>query len=133
MKLKFCFLAISILAMASCSAKEIKNTNDPGFVVSDLKVTGQMENLNRYPCTKPTKADLKKILETGNWVSNEQLHDHYSFTGCSIDGTVNLNGRTTPFKFDFGGIFEFPGLHKTLACGESCCKASFEFCSFDTK
>jgi hypothetical protein len=119
-----------IMFVASCAM--VGATDDPvvpikfSNVNSDYYVTDE----NSYGCRKIDFSVIEHILSMGEIVSEREVHDHYSITGCSIRGTLNFNGTKTDFLFDYGGVMQL-GNGKIVACGEKCCINGYQYCSYD--
>lgn len=113
----------------SCANNTVINKHENltiSNIVSDYHVT----DLNNYDCKKINKAVLAHVLTTGIVITAPDLHDYYSSTGCSIQGTLHINSKKVNFSFDYGGYFRFSD-GRILACGKACCTKDFENCSWD--
>ncbi|EKE78015.1 hypothetical protein [Gallaecimonas xiamenensis] len=115
---------LALLAVAGCQAEQKVPTF--GQLQSNLEVTDR----NQYQCAAPSLADIRRVLDKGQWTDPQSLHDHYASTGCSVKGQVMQDGQWRSFTFDFGGIIYFDD-GRVLACGQGCCSDDFAFCSFD--
>ncbi len=90
-----------------------------------------VNDINNYGCAQPLISDIEYIIDTGVRVTETELHDHYSTTGCSVSGTLLDNGLVKDFTFDFGGLI-YINDGTTIACGPSCCAdPSFEYCTYE--
>ncbi|WP_417356482.1 hypothetical protein [Gallaecimonas pentaromativorans] len=114
---------LALLVMCECRANDVGRF---GSIGADLVVS----DLNHYQCTAPNLADIRRVLDKGQWVDPQNLHNHYASTGCSVKGQVMQGGQIRSFTFDFGGIVYFDD-GEVLACGKGCCNDHFAFCSFD--
>ena len=114
------------ISFAACASDAARNKSEFSNLESDYQVT----DVNNYGCEKVDRSSLLHILETGQVVSDSEIHDHYSITGCTTQGTLSVNGVPTRFVFDYGGIFTFSNGMK-FGCGKNCCKDGFAFCSYD--
>ncbi|ABC33641.1 hypothetical protein HCH_07027 [Hahella chejuensis KCTC 2396] len=117
------------LGLSACVADPGIPHPDSGLVFSHLRLQPEITDLNGFRCQPVNKTDLNHILQTGEFVSHRQIHDEYSISGCSVTGTLSINGSATPFSFDYSGIFYFAD-GRILACGEACCDAGFEHCGW---
>ena len=122
-------VSFSILSTA-CAPNLVHNKLNNKLEFSNLVSDYRVTDVNNYGCEKIGRSSLLHILKTGQEVSDRDIHDHYSTTGCTINGRFSVNGRPTHFTFDYGGIFIFSNGMK-LGCGKNCCKGGFTFCSYD--
>ena len=122
------FTILILILISGCSTYSHHKTERFTDIQSDLVVT----DTNHYDCQKPTLAAIKRILSNGEAVSQRELHDHYSTTGCSVEGSLKDKGTLKTFSFDFGGMIYLSD-GTVIACGEDCCgDTDFPYCSFDT-
>ena len=121
-------IAISV----SCSTFSILNEKYPGVVFSKLKSDFSLTDLNNYGCTKIDISVLKHILQNGTWVTEKEIHDYYSTTGCTINGSIRINDKKSEFIYDYGGIIYFSD-GTILGCGENCCRDNYPNCSYDKR
>jgi len=100
-------------------------------VFSQLEIEPHVQDINHYGCEAeaPDKADIAHVLETGVPVTEADLHDRWSTTGCSVRGRVLKQGALEGFEFDFSGIVRFSD-GSLLACGPACCADNFVFCGY---
>ncbi len=124
--------AANVLLAASCMSFSVANKNHQGVVFSNIESDFEVEDLNSYGCGRIEVSHLKHVLEYGSYITERDLHDEYSTVGCSIQGSLLVNGEKVNFAFDYGGIFYF-GNGKVMACGESCCSDSFKYCTWNAK
>ena len=125
-----CILIIVVLFAISCSTYIVTNKNHGAIKFSKIKSDYQLTDLNNYGCEKINSSVIEHILHTGTIVTEKELHDYYSTTGCSVKGNMLLNGSSTDFTFDYGGIMHFSN-GMILGCGENCCSENYPYCSFD--
>jgi hypothetical protein len=118
------------ISFGACVSDIVHNKSDDKLEYSNLESDYRLTDLNNYGCEKVDRSSLLHILETGQVVSDREIHDHYSITGCTISGRLSVNGVPAQFTFDYGGIFTFSDGTK-LGCGKDCCKDGFTFCSYD--
>jgi hypothetical protein len=126
------FGAIMILLVAicaSCSRYGISNRMYPEMVFSNIKSDYAITDLNTYGCTKIDRIVLQRILQYGTWITEKEVHDDYSTTGCTIKGSVAINNKEREFVYDYGGILYFAD-GKILGCGEACCREDYPNCSY---
>jgi hypothetical protein len=132
MKHFFSFILFIFLTttLTSCSTHTIYNRNGRETLFSDIKTDYSLIDVNHYGCESIDLTVLEHILENGTFVTEKELHDQYSTTGCTIEGSVKINNNLNEFVYDYGGIIYFSN-GKILACGESCCRDNYPNCSWD--
>ena len=128
--MKFGYLLIAAPLLASCASDAVRNRFDHELRFSAIHSDFQVTDANGYGCGRMDRAALVHVLETGLWISDRELHDHYSTTGCRVTGGISVNSVATEFTFDYGGILRLSN-GKVLGCGEACCTEGFDFCSWD--
>lgn len=108
----------------------ITNTHDRTLkfrnINSDFIVTDQ----NNYQCKNIDKSVIEHVLKKGLITSDSDIHDYYSYTGCSVSGELKIDGTIKNFHFYYGGILSL-GNNQTIACGQDCCKNNFKYCTYD--
>ena len=114
----------------SCSAQNIINKHYSELKFSDIKSDYSLVDLNNYGCERIDSSVLKHILKNGTWITEKDVHDYYSTTGCTIKGNVAINNKKNKFVYDYGGIIYFEN-GKILGCGENCCREDYPNCSYD--
>ncbi|MEJ2407611.1 MAG: hypothetical protein P8171_25795 [Candidatus Thiodiazotropha sp.] len=124
-------VAVSMLLVA-CASDGIENKHKESLVFGDIRSDYFLTDRNDYGCKSIDTQVLEHILRTATPLTDEEVHDHYSTTGCSIDGVVAVNGTETSFVYDYGGIMWLRN-GMILGCGKGCCSDSHEYCSFDKK
>lgn len=132
MKVQITFLALAVLAIG-CDASQpghVTNENRPALQFTDIRSDYATTDVNGYGCTRIDKSVLEHILRYGTWLSEKEVHDYYSTTGCTIRGSVELNGKETKFDYDYVGIMRFAN-GMILGCGRNCCSESYPNCSWD--
>ncbi len=128
--MKIIVLSLSLLFLISCGSGEIKNKNHKNLTFNNIKSTFKITDINNYKCKSIDQSVINHILTEGVIASERDIHDHYSIIGCSISGTVDLNGKNTTFSFDYGGILKL-GNGRTIACGKICCENNFKYCTWN--
>ena len=126
-------MLVKLLAFAllvSCTSDEIENQNTKGLLFSNLKSDFILENISSLNCETINASVINHVLTTGVVATGRDIHDYYSHVGCSVKGTLGVNGANTGFKFDYGGILYLEN-GQTIACGEKCCVKGFLHCSWD--
>ena len=119
-----------ILISISCSSHRILNNNYPELVISDVKTDYSLTDQNSYGCKKIDLSVIKHIIQNGTLISEKEVHDRYSTTGCTIKGIIKINGKECKFVYDYGGILYFSdGI--ILGCGKNCCMENYPYCSWD--
>lgn len=118
-----------IAIFASCSGYGISNSKYPGMVFSNIRSDYSIADLNQYGCTKIDRAVLRRILQYGTRITEKEVHDDYSTTGCTIKGSVAINNKEKEFVYDYGGILYFDD-GKILGCGAACCREDYPNCSY---
>ncbi|MDG9666525.1 hypothetical protein ONV78_02180 [Hahella sp. CR1] len=125
----FSVLSPMLLGLAACAADPALTRPQKNPTFSELRLQPKITDLNGLQCGPVNPEDLQHILQTGEFVTHRQIHDEYSISGCSITGAIKLDGVSTPFSFDYSGIFYFAD-GRILACAEACCDAGFEHCGW---
>lgn len=128
--LRHIFVSIGLIALSACTDEVVKNQNEADLIFSHIQSEYVLEDINGYGCSKIDASILLHVVKTGKFATEREVHDYYSYTGCSIKGKIKINNKPTTFQFDYGGIFHF-GNGKMLVCGEACCVKSFNYCSWD--
>ena len=123
-------LITSILISISCSTHRILNKDYPKLVFSDLKTDYSLTDLNSYGCMKIDSSILMHIIQNGTLITEKEVHDRYSTTGCTINGSIKINAKENEFVYDYGGIIYFSD-GKILGCGKNCCTENYPYCSWD--
>ena len=125
-------LIAGVIFTVSCSTNIITNENHHSIKFSKIESDYQLTDLNNYGCEKINLAVITHFLKKGTLVTEREVHDYYSTTGCSIKGNIVINGRNNSFIFDYGGIIYF-GDGMILGCGETCCNENYPYCSWDAE
>lgn len=120
----------SILISISCSTHRIFNKDYPKLVFSEIKTDYSLTDLNSYGCMEIDLSILLHIIQNGTLITEKEVHDHYSTTGCTINGSIKINGKESEFVYDYGGIIYFSD-GKILGCGKNCCMENYPYCSWD--
>lgn len=127
-----CLLVLGVLPVTSCAGQtSIKNKIHNKLTFSAIETNFELTDLNKYGCEKVDATVIKHVLETGTLISRREVHDHYSTTGCSVKGSMLVNGRETDFVFEYGGIIYFKN-EMILGCAQNCCNDKFPHCSWDS-
>lgn len=124
----FLFLQITMLVSA-CNTVDIVNINNKlifSHVESDFTVTDR----NNYQCEKIDKKIIKHVLLNGIEVTNREIHDHYSTSGCTVEGSIVINQKKEKFSFDYGGYITI-GNNLIIGCAKECCKNNFKYCTWE--
>ncbi|MCF6235533.1 MAG: hypothetical protein L3J70_04040 [Gammaproteobacteria bacterium] len=129
MKSRLLFITILIFNI-SCTSHTIANKNYNEFQFSKIKSDYLLTDSNNYGCKKIDNSVIMHVLKTGTVVTDREVHDHFSTTGCSIRGSMVLDGAETDFTFDYGGIIYFSS-GMILGCSKECCGGSYLYCSWD--
>lgn len=119
----------SLFLVTSCTENTIENQNIKGMVLSNIKSNYVIENARRMPCDNIDRTILEHVLKTGVMATDRDIHDDYSTVGCSIKGTLDINGQSKAFVFDYGGFF-YLGNNQNIACGKQCCANNFIYCTW---
>jgi hypothetical protein len=126
-------MVIFIIALcSSCSVYGISNSRYPEMVFSNIRSDYSVTDLNQYGCTKIDRAVLRRILRYGTRITEKEVHDDYSTTGCTIKGSVAINNKKKEFVYDYGGIITFDD-GKIFGCGKACCREDYPYCSYGKK
>ena len=131
MKVHWIFI-FGVLFAVSCSTYTISNKNHSDMKFSLIQSDYRLTDLNNYGCEKIDSSVIKHILQTGTLITEREVHDYYSTTGCSIKGSIVVNGSDTGFTFDYGGVLYFKN-GMILGCGRKCCSNNYFYCSWDAQ
>jgi hypothetical protein len=121
-----------VLLLISCSTNLINNKIHENIGFSNINSDYHLTDLNNYGCDKVDSSAIIHILQTGTLISEREVHDYYSTTGCNIKGNIFINGLKTNFTFEYGGIIYFSN-GMVLGCGKDCCTENFPYCSYDAE
>jgi hypothetical protein len=127
---KLLLICLSALCFSALGAQVTVNANHKNLRFSDIKSDFVVTDSNKYGCEKIDETALRHILASGTKVTDRELHDYYATTGCSIKGTIKVNGTEDTFTYEYGGIMYF-GKGMTLGCGKGCCTETYPNCSWD--
>lgn len=130
MKWKKIIVILVILPIASCCPDIIRNKIHEDIEFSKIDSGYQLTDSNNFGCDKADSSVFINILKTGTLISEKDVHDYYSTTGCSTTGSIFINGVKANFTFEYGGIIYFSD-GKILGCGKKCCTEKFLYCSYD--
>jgi len=130
--MKIIIVSFSLLFLVSCITSDIINKNHKNLFFNEIESSYKVTDLNNYKCKSIDESVIRHVLTYGVIASDRDIHDYYSTVGCSVDGTLNSNDKKTIFSFDYGGILKL-GTGQTIACGETCCKNDFTYCTWDKK
>lgn len=122
---------IIALLVVACTSGIIVNSIDSSLSFDDIRSDFTVKDTNSYGCEKINMGDLKHVLEYGVLSTERDIHDYYSTVGCSVGGSLLMNGERQTFTFDYGGIFRFSN-GTILSCGKRCCENNFKYCTWDT-
>jgi hypothetical protein len=64
------------------------------------------------------------ILRLGSWVTVQEAHEHFGWSGCSVAGAVVRSGEQVAFEFDLAGLITFAH-GSLLVCKDACCAGDF--------
>lgn len=123
-------LLSSIITIISCATLVVSNERDRATTFSNIDSDYIVTDTNNYGCKTIDLSVLKHILKTGIFVTEKELHDNYSTTGCTIKGRLDMGDKTVNFIYDYGGIVFFDN-GRILACGKDCCQENYPNCSWD--
>ena len=101
-------LIVGILPVISCANQTtVVNKINNKLTFAEIRTNFELTDENKYGCEKIDTATIKHILRTGTLVTQREVHDYYSTTGCSIKGSMLINGKETDFTLEYGGIIYF--------------------------
>jgi hypothetical protein len=123
-------MILVMLTIASCNKNDVRSETVADLVFSNIESDYKLTDVNHYDCTEINSTVISHILKYGTFVSEPELHDFYSTTGCTVQGRLKVNGELLEFTYDYGGIMYFNN-GKTIACGEGCCRDDYPYCSWD--
>jgi len=121
-----------LLIMASCTSPSVTAHGQDGIVFTDVQTDYRITDQNNYGCNKIDATVLNHILENGIRISEREVHDHFSTTGCTIKGNLKASGKPLDFIYDYGGIMYFAD-GSILGCAENCCRDNYPNCSWDAE
>lgn len=124
----FLIAQFSFLVVA-CGAGELHNKNTR-TVFSNIESNYVVTDRNNYQCVNIDKKIIQHVLSTGVEVNGRDIHDFYSTSGCTVEGTLKVNNTSKTFSFDYGG-FIYIGNDMIIGCGKECCKDNFEYCTWE--
>ncbi|MFP8967534.1 hypothetical protein ACKC9G_13200 [Pokkaliibacter sp. CJK22405] len=78
---------------------------------SDFAVTSRYG----YECPVISQQVLEHILAKGRQVTQQELHDYFSYSGCAIEGSADVNGQPLTFSFDAAVLCSFRYIKKQQA------------------
>lgn len=116
--------------VSACGAGEIVNSKNKILLFSDIESDYVVTDKNNYHCKKIDMKIIKHILSKGVEVTDRDIHDHYSTSGCTVEGTLKLNNKIKSFSFDYGGYINI-GNNMTIGCAKECCENNFTYCTWE--
>ena len=116
--------------ISACSAGEIANAKNSKLVFSSIESNYVITDRNNYQCEKVDKEVIQHILSKGVEVTDRDIHDHYSTSGCTIEGSLKVNNKKKKFSFDYGGYMSI-GNNMVIGCAKKCCKNNFKYCTWE--
>ena len=117
--------------VSACGAGEILNSKNKTLLFEDIESNYVVTDKNNYHCKKIDKKIIKHILSKGVEVTNREIHDHYSTSGCTIEGTLKINNKNNSFSFDYGGHINI-GNDMIVGCAKDCCANKFKYCTWES-
>lgn len=125
------FLIVQIsLFITACNAADIVNSNNAKLVFSHIESDYTVTDRNNYQCEKIDEKIIMHVLSKGIEATNRDIHDNYSTSGCTVEGTIVVNQKKESFSFDYGGYITF-GNDLVIGCAKECCKNDFKYCSWE--
>lgn len=119
------------LFVSACNASGIVNSNNKKLTFSQIESDFTVTDRNNYQCEKVGKKIIKHVLLNGIEVTNRDIHDHYSTSGCTVEGSIIINQKKEKFSFDYGGYITF-GNNLIIGCAKECCKNNFKYCTWES-
>lgn len=119
-----------IITNISCSTPVIMNERHHATTFSNINSDFIVTDTNNYGCKTIDLSVLNYILRKGIFITEKELHDSYSTTGCTIKGSLNMSDKNVNFVYDYGGMLFFND-GSILACGKDCCREDYPNCSWD--
>lgn len=125
-------LVVGVLHLAACTGQSVvTNINHRDLAFTEIRSNFEFTDMNKYGCEKINASVIRHVLETGTLITSRDVHDYYSTTGCSIKGSMVVNGNETDFTFEYGGVLYFKN-EMILGCGQGCCTNGFPHCSWES-
>ncbi|MFK5913631.1 MAG: hypothetical protein QM484_04580 [Woeseiaceae bacterium] len=118
------------LLVAACDAEKVVNKSNQKLVFSNINSNYKITDRNNYQCKNIDEKVIKHILQEGVVVTNRDIHDSYSTSGCTVQGTLNSNNKSKSFSFDYGGYINI-GNNLIIACAKECCSNDFKYCTWE--
>lgn len=128
--LKIFLLIQFTFLISACNTESMVNKSNQKLVFSDINSDFKVTDRNNYQCKKIDGAVIKHVLQKGVEVTNRDIHDNYSTSGCTIEGSLVLNNKNMTFSFDYGGYINV-GDNLIIGCAKECCKNNFEYCTWE--
>ncbi len=126
------FVLLVTVATGCAASGTVTNQSNPSLQFSRIESDFKVSNKNGYDCPTLTPDVLQHILARGKEVDQTELHDYFSYSGCSVTGSMLLNRQQVTFSFDYAGLFRLSnGL--LIACTTDCCgDPDYPYCGWDT-
>lgn len=128
--LKILLILQFFLVVSGCNAGETINADNQKLIFSKIESDYKVTDRNNYKCGKIDKKIIQHVLAKGVEVSERDIHDHYSTSGCTVEGSLKVNNVSKKFSFDYGGYI-YIGNDMIIGCGKECCKDNFEYCTWE--
>ena len=125
------FLIIQLsFFITACGTVEIVNAKNSKLMFSSIESNYVITDRNNYQCEKIDENVIQHILSKGVEVTGRDIHDHYSTSGCTIEGSLKVNNKKKSFSFDYGGYISI-GNNMIVGCAKECCKNDFKYCTWE--
>ncbi len=123
--IQFCFL------IAACDSVNVVNKNDQKLVFTAIKSDYKVTDRNNYGCEKIDETIVKHTLQKGVEVTDRDIHDYFSTSGCTVEGSLIINDTKKSFSFDYGGYI-YIGDELIIGCAKKCCENNFKYCTWES-
>lgn len=117
--------------VTACGAVEITSNKKSKLVFSDIESNYVVTDRNNYQCEKIDIKIIQRVLSKGVEVTGRDIHDLYSTSGCTVEGSLKVNNKKETFSFDYGGYIHI-GNNMIIGCARECCKNNFKYCTWES-
>ena len=126
------FLVMQItLFVSACNAANIVNSKNKKLIFSNIESEYIVTDRNNYQCKKINEKIIRHILLKGIKVTHRDIHDNYSTTGCTVEGSIVVNQKKESFSFEYGGYITI-GDNLIIGCAKECCENNFKYCTWES-
>ncbi|WP_133251371.1 hypothetical protein [Pokkaliibacter plantistimulans] len=132
MKFTLFYLSLLSVTLTACSNQPPTASSPPSFddQYTELKSDFKVSDARHYGCDQIDQQVLQHVLDSGVSVTQQDVDEQFTTTGCTIHGSLRRNGQPLGFSFDYGGVLQLSD-GSLLACGDGCCNDAFDYCSWN--